>query len=252
MFKQAKRHQEILELLSQNGFASTEELVAQLDVSPQTIRRDLNELAEQGKVARHHGGASLPSAPLVIPAKSGSDAESRLRMARFIAQRIPDGASLFLSSGPLMEAVAAALLDHRDLRIATSNLNIAALLTARDDFQVYISAGQVCSRTGLVQSQSAYDFLRQFQMDYCLLEACAVEPDGQLLGLDEALVSCEQIMIRQARAVWVAIPPHAAQSRGMFFIAAAMQISEVFFAELPETALTQVYDQQGVKWKICS
>ena len=45
--KQSQRHQAILNLLNQHGFVSTEEMVAQFDVSPQTIRRDLNDLAEQ-------------------------------------------------------------------------------------------------------------------------------------------------------------------------------------------------------------
>ncbi|MDU7945165.1 MAG: DeoR family transcriptional regulator, partial [Haemophilus parainfluenzae] len=45
--KQSLRHQKIVELVTQKGYASTEELVIELEVSPQTIRRDLNILAEQ-------------------------------------------------------------------------------------------------------------------------------------------------------------------------------------------------------------
>ncbi|MDI5823469.1 DeoR family transcriptional regulator, partial [Salmonella enterica subsp. enterica serovar Kentucky] len=42
-------------------FLGTEELVEHFSVSPQTIRRDLNDLAEQNMILRHHGGAALPS-----------------------------------------------------------------------------------------------------------------------------------------------------------------------------------------------
>lgn len=52
--KQSLRHQKIIELVTQKGYASTEELVVELDVSPQTIRRDLNILAEQDLIRRHH------------------------------------------------------------------------------------------------------------------------------------------------------------------------------------------------------
>lgn len=48
--KAVKRHQEIIELVQAQGFVSTEELVERFDVSPQTIRRDLNELAEANKL----------------------------------------------------------------------------------------------------------------------------------------------------------------------------------------------------------
>ena len=251
MLKQAKRHQDILEQLSQCGFASTEELVAQLDVSPQTIRRDLNELAEQGKVLRHHGGASLPSNSLELAPSVGPQAEMISRLARFIAQQIPDGASLFLSSGPLIEGVARALLDHRDLRIVTTNLNVASLLTARDDFQVYVSGGLVCNRDGQLQGASGYDFLRQFQMDYCLLQACALERHGQLLGCDEHSVRNEQAMIRQSRQVWVAVLPQAMTTRGMFHLADATQISQLYFAETPTRVWQQELAALNLRWQSC-
>ena len=45
--KQTQRHDAIIELVKKQGYVSTEELVEQFAVSPQTIRRDLNDLAEQ-------------------------------------------------------------------------------------------------------------------------------------------------------------------------------------------------------------
>ena len=59
--RQSLRHQKIVELVKQKGYLSTDELVALFDVSPQTIRRDLNELAEANVIRRHHGGAASPS-----------------------------------------------------------------------------------------------------------------------------------------------------------------------------------------------
>ena len=58
--KQTQRHNGIIELVKQQGYVSTEELVEHFSVSPQTIRRDLNELAEQNLILRHHGGAAPP------------------------------------------------------------------------------------------------------------------------------------------------------------------------------------------------
>ena len=59
--KQTQRHDAIIELVKKQGYVSTEELVEQFAVSPQTIRRDLNDLADQNRILRHHGGAALPS-----------------------------------------------------------------------------------------------------------------------------------------------------------------------------------------------
>ena len=62
--KQTQRHDAIIELVKKQGYVSTEELVEHFSVSPQTIRRDLNDLADQNRILRHHGGAALPSSPL--------------------------------------------------------------------------------------------------------------------------------------------------------------------------------------------
>lgn len=59
--KQTQRHDAIIELVKKQGYVGTEELVEQFAVSPQTIRRDLNDLAERKMILRHHGGAALPS-----------------------------------------------------------------------------------------------------------------------------------------------------------------------------------------------
>ena len=59
--KAIKRHQEIIELVQTQGFVSTDELVERFSVSPQTIRRDLNELADDNKIRRNHGGATITS-----------------------------------------------------------------------------------------------------------------------------------------------------------------------------------------------
>ena len=61
--KQTQRHNGIIELVKQQGYVSTEELVEHFSVSPQTIRRDLNDLAEQKMILRHHGGDVVPIDP---------------------------------------------------------------------------------------------------------------------------------------------------------------------------------------------
>ncbi|MBF1229343.1 MAG: DeoR family transcriptional regulator, partial [Haemophilus parainfluenzae] len=116
--KQSLRHQKIIELVKLKGYASTEELVIELEVSPQTIRRDLNILAEQDLIRRHHGGAAPSSTA------ENSDYIERKQffpsqksaIAREVAKRIPNGASLFIDIGTTPEAVASALLNHERLR----------------------------------------------------------------------------------------------------------------------------------------
>lgn len=136
--KQTQRHDAIIELVRLQGYVSTEELVEHFDVSPQTIRRDLNDLADQNKIQRHHGGAALPSSSVnaAYNDRKVMWSEEKARIAQRVASQIPDGATLFIDIGTTPEAVAHALMNHKNLRVVTNNLNVATLLTAKEDFRL--------------------------------------------------------------------------------------------------------------------
>ncbi len=144
--KQTQRHDAIIELVKKQGYVSTEELVEQFAVSPQTIRRDLNDLADQNRILRHHGGAALPSSSVNTSwhDRKATQTAEKERIARKVASQIPNGATLFIDIGTTPEAVAHALLSHENLRVVTNNLNVANTLMQKDDFRI-ILAGANCA-----------------------------------------------------------------------------------------------------------
>ncbi|NHW17225.1 DeoR family transcriptional regulator, partial [Escherichia coli] len=91
--------------------------VEHFEVSPQTIRRDLNELAEKNKIQRHHGGAALPSSSVntAYHDRKIMWSDEKSRIAQRVASLIPDGATLFIDIGTTPEAVAHALINHKNL-----------------------------------------------------------------------------------------------------------------------------------------
>lgn len=143
--KQTQRHNGIIELVKQQGYVSTEELVEHFSVSPQTIRRDLNELAEQNLILRHHGGAALPSSSVNTPwhDRKATQTEEKERIARKVAEQIPNGSTLFIDIGTTPEAVAHALLNHSNLRIVTNNLNVANTLMVKEDFRIILGRWRI-------------------------------------------------------------------------------------------------------------
>jgi DeoR family transcriptional regulator, glycerol-3-phosphate regulon repressor len=252
MMKQAQRHQEIIELLSQCGFASTEELVTHFDVSPQTIRRDLNELAEQNKIQRHHGGASLSTASSgLYTAHQVPQLAEKERIAHVVAARIPDGASLFIDIGSSCEAVARALLDHRDLRIVTNNLNVASILTARDDFTVIIAGGEIRSRDGGIVGEATRDFISQFRMDYGVMGIAAIDASGDLLSHHYQEVRVTQAIMEHSRTLFL-LADHSKFGRQAMVNLGAISLVDVLFtdAEPPQT-LCQLMHSQKVVWCVC-
>ncbi|MDO9853405.1 DeoR/GlpR family transcriptional regulator [Glaesserella parasuis] len=211
--KQSIRHNKIIELVNQLGYVSTEELVAQLNVSSQTIRRDLNELAENNLIRRHHGGAGAPST------SENSDYIERERFFSLqkecigmkVAEMIPDGASLFIDIGTTPEAVAFALLSHKNLRIVTNNLNAAHILKEKEDFQITIAGGGLRTDGGII-GEATVNFINQFRLDYCILGISAVESDGSMMDYDYHEVQVKRALMRNARNV-VLVTDHSKFAR---------------------------------------
>jgi DeoR family glycerol-3-phosphate regulon repressor len=172
-------------------------------VTPQTIRRDLNQLANLGQVRRHHGGASSSSST------KNSDYSDRLsfnmgsknRIAEGVARSIPNGASLFINIGTTTEAIARALLHHEDLQIVTNNLHVAAILLPKEDFNVIIAGGQVRSRDGGIVGEQTSDFINQFKMDFGIIGISAIHQDGSLLDYDYREVRVAQNIIENSSQV---------------------------------------------------
>ena len=111
-----QRQKEILELIRSQGYVATEQLVRHFGVTPQTIRRDINLLCDLELIERFHGGAgrigNAYNQPYHDRLQEGMDAKRKI--ARIVAQRIPDGASLFLNIGTTTEALAAELVGRTD------------------------------------------------------------------------------------------------------------------------------------------
>ena len=200
---QVRRHELIVDFVNQRSFANIEQLTSHFMVTPQTIRRDLNQLANEGHIRRHHGGASSSSST------KNSDYNERLsfntgpknRIAEEVARSIPNGASLFINIGTTTEAIARALLHHEELRIVTNNLHVAAILLPKEDFNVIIAGGQVRSRDGGIVGEQTSDFINQFKMDFGIIGISAIHQDGSLLDYDYREVRVAQNIIENSSQV---------------------------------------------------
>jgi len=195
-----RRHELIVDFVNQRGFANIEQLTSHFMVTPQTIRRDLNQLASLGQVRRHHGGASSSSST------KNSDYSDRLsfnmgakiRIAEKVASCIPNGASLFINIGTTNEAIARALLHHEELQVVTNNLHVASILLPKEDFNVIIAGGQVRSRDGGIVGEQTSDFINQFKMDFGIIGISAIHEDGSLLDYDYREVRVAQSIIKNS------------------------------------------------------
>lgn len=133
-----------LEMLAEQGKVTVPELSATFAVSEITIRRDLNELADQGLIRRAHGGgvypvASLPEPPVIQRMQTHSAA--KIRIAKAAADLINDGDAVFLSSGSTTMYVARQLIHHKNLTVVTNAISVATELAPAEDVSVVVLGG---------------------------------------------------------------------------------------------------------------
>lgn len=201
----AVRRDRIVAIVRRQGFATIETLAREFAVTPQTIRRDLNALARDGRLRRVHGGAGLPSsvANLAYETRQILNLEAKQRIARTVARHIPDHASLIINIGTTTEEVAKALMQHRGLTVITNNLNVAGLMAANPEFQVIITGGVVRPQDRGIIGEAAIDFIRQFKADFAIIGISGIDLDGTLLDFDYREVRVAQAILENARTVFL-------------------------------------------------
>lgn len=197
------RQREILDIAKTEGRVLVEELSTRFSVTPQTIRKDLNDLCEARSLTRIHGGALFPSGTenVKYEARRSIAAAEKQAIGKVAASLIPDKASLFINIGTTTEAVGDALIGHHELMVITNNINVANRLRIYPSIEVVIAGGVVRGSDGGIVGEAAVDFFRQFKVDFAVIGASAIDAEGALLDYDFREVKVAQAIIANARHV---------------------------------------------------
>ncbi len=234
--KAPQRREEIQHLVRAQGYVSIEDLAEHFGKTPQTIRRDINALAEEGLVRRHHGGAGLPSTVenVAYSTRRVMRADAKARIARTVARHIPNDASLFINIGTTTEEVARALVHHKNLRVITNNLNVAVILSDVESCEVTVAGGAVRKRDRGIIGEATLDFIRQFRVDFGVIGISGIEADGTLLDFDYREVQVAKDIISNSRTVFL-VADHTKFGRGaMVRLGHVGQIDAVFTDKPPD------------------
>lgn len=253
--KQISRHQEIVNLVQQHGYVSTEDLVEQFKVSPQTIRRDLNELADENKIRRHHGGATIPlsSVNTAYTTRKVMRLNEKDTIAEALAKHIPDGATLFIDIGTTPESVAKALVkNHKDLRVVTNNINVAMILMANPDFKVILAGGEVRNRDGGIVGEVTLDFIKQFRLDFGILGISGIDYDGSLLDFDYHEVRVKKAIIENSRSVYLAVDHTKFGRNAMVNLGSITELHMIITDQEPPEEIVTILKENEIPYEVIS
>jgi DeoR family glycerol-3-phosphate regulon repressor len=202
---QTFRHPDILEIARKDGKGTGEGLADHFGVTVQTIRRDLTEMANAGKLERVHGGAVLPSgvSNIIYEERRLLNEDSKRAIAQTCAQSLPNDAAIFMNIGTSTEAVARELLDHQNLMVVTNNINVAQILSANKSCQVIVTGGSLRPTDGGLIGNLTVRTLDNFKFDYAVLGCSAIDEDGDILDFDPQEVIVSQAALGRSRKTLV-------------------------------------------------
>lgn len=243
------RQDRIIDRARRDGFVTVEGLASEFEVTPQTIRRDLNFLCDNALLRRHHGGAALPSSVenVSYDARQVMNQGGKRSLAQKLAEFIPDKASIFINIGTTTEEVAKALLDHHELRVITNNLNVASILAANRDFEVIIAGGYVRNRDRGVIGEATIDFINQFKVDFAVIGISGIDEDGALLDYDYREVRVAQAIVRNAREVLLVADHTKFDRRPMVRLGDASDIDHIFTDHILSKEMEEVFNVAKVE-----
>lgn len=195
------RLMEILDIARQRGRVDVDGLSGYFDVTPQTIRKDLNDLCDKSLLQRIHGGAVYPSGVtnFAYDARRTVAADAKQSIGITAARLIPDNSSIILNIGTTTEQVALALRRHQGIMAITNNINVANILRDAPSAEVVIAGGVVRHSDGGIMGEATIDFVKQFKVDFAIIGASAIDYEGVILDYDFREVKVSQAIISHAR-----------------------------------------------------
>lgn len=199
-----QRQLEIMDELRLRSSCRINELAKILNVSEETIRRNVRELAKEGLVRKVHGGVTLNEHGVEPPfhQRMSENRDLKQRVARKVASLIRNGDSLILDIGSTTAYVAQALANHKDLFVVTNSIAVAHTLATRNGNRVMMAGGELRSHDAGAFGAEALNFVCQFSVQHAVLSVAAIdEANGFMLyDLREAEFSRE-IMRHAGRTI---------------------------------------------------
>ncbi len=248
------RQNKILALAGKNGRVDVDDLSAAFNVSPQTIRKDLNLLCDRQLLQRIHGGAVVGSGieNVSYEARRLLAPDAKLAIGKRGAELIPDNSSLLINIGTTTEQVAHALKDHRGLLVITNNVNAVEIMKDFLGVELIIAGGQVRRSDGGIVGGAAVDFIRQFKVDYAVIGVSAIDEDGSLLDYDFREVRVAKAIIENARHVILVADSMKFERNAPIRIGHISKIDTIVIDSEPPQKFQAICREHGISMVIAS
>ncbi|SMC76100.1 DeoR/GlpR family DNA-binding transcription regulator [Rhizobium sp. RU36D] len=244
----SKRQREILRVLEHEGTVALSTLARKLDVSLETIRRDIKPLADSGSLIKMHGAIGLASTIGEAPfeRRMRENSEAKRAIAAAVAATIRDGDSIMMDTGTTTSFLARELIGHRRLTVVTNSSDIARTLATLNDNKVYMAGGELRSDNGAAFGSTAIDFINRFSVTHAIISTGAVNAQGMMdYDLEEAEFA-RTVLMRGRRTL--VVTDHSKFGReGLVRVCGFDAITELATDKAPPTEIAEAIETAGAR-----
>ncbi len=196
-----ERLEKIRDLLNRKKTASVHELSTELFISEATVRRDLNQLQQQGLIKRIHGGAVLlegitQELPLYV--RERQNHEAKLEIARRAVSYIHDGQVLFLDASSTVQHLVKHLATFKNLTILTNGLKTAQELSSLPH-NIYCTGGMLLHNSSAYVGGYAERVVREFNADILFFSSRGISSDGRITDASAEETQLRRVMFEQSK-----------------------------------------------------
>ena len=244
----AERRQVILEKLRREGKVVAVELSAALAVSPDTVRRDLQELADTGLLRRVHGGA-LPPASGARPyaARREQAPAAKEAIARAACRLFRSGQVILLDAGTTTLEVARHLPSDLHATVVTNSPPIAVVLGEHPSVEVTVLGGRLDKEARATVGAATIEVLRTTRADILVLGVCSLHPDIGITVNDLEESYIKRAMIANAAEVVAVSSADKLGSAAPFVVGPVEELTHLITERSSSQAQLDVYRSHGVE-----
>ncbi|MBT7511693.1 MAG: DeoR/GlpR transcriptional regulator [Rhodospirillaceae bacterium] len=195
-----ERRDRILEILKDARFVSVNDLHDDLQVSRETIRRDINQLADEKRLIKTHGGAhSISRAEPAFADRMAANLPAKRAIGNRAADLVPDDATVMIDSGTTCIFTAEALMERRGLTVITNDIHVAGKLADRNDNRVLMLGGELVNGESATMGRDATAMLENYFADFSFIGISSLSDEGDLCDYTREAAALRSMMIHQAR-----------------------------------------------------
>ncbi len=237
-----RRQSKILEIIRKKERVAVEELAHLLDISKETIRRDLTDLANLDKIKKIHGGATLPRVfgEGSFQHRMGENATNKAAIGHAAAKLFQTGETLFIDTGSTTHYFAQELAEISGLTIVTNSTWIArTVASTNNNNQVFLLGGEFSSDNSQTVGAMVTSQIRSFRAHHAVLTIGALDWRTGAMDYDIEEAQIARAMIEQSQSVTVLMDSSKFNKLASFEVCSLEKIDRIICDSIPPNELNE-------------